>query len=230
MLPLRSRQPATGEYRVGRVSARSAAYTVTYAGSRIVDPCSPELAVETLLWHVNRQLVERDAGQHLLLHAAAVVKDDRLAVLPGRSGAGKTTLVAHLLTRGYRYVTDEIVIVDRRTLRVTPYPRTLALSVRSLQALSFERLASPKHLKNPVAVHQLGGTAETQALRPALLAFPQFSQQAGARWENLSPGQALLEAAQHTFDFDRDPQASLQQPRTACRLLPRWQLDLLVAR
>lgn len=47
----------------------------------------------------------------LLLHAAAVGKDDRCFLLVGRGSAGKTSLVMNLLRKGYRLLGDERVMV-----------------------------------------------------------------------------------------------------------------------
>ena len=43
---------------------------------------------------------------------------------------------------------------------------------------------------------------------PTLIAFPTFVP-GSATWTDMSPGEALLELAQHTFDFHRDPLANL---------------------
>lgn len=50
----------------------------------------------------------------LLLHAAAVGKNDRCFLLVGRGSAGKTTLVMNFLRRGYQLLGDERVLVDTK--------------------------------------------------------------------------------------------------------------------
>jgi hypothetical protein len=47
----------------------------------------------------------------LLFHAGGVSWEGRGLLLPGSIGAGKTTLTAWLLGRGFRYLTDELVYV-----------------------------------------------------------------------------------------------------------------------
>jgi len=49
-----------------------------------------------------------------LLHAAALERDGRAIVFAGPSGAGKTTLSIALIARGWRTLTEEIVLVDRQ--------------------------------------------------------------------------------------------------------------------
>ena len=80
--------------------------------------------------------LERIVGSHVALHSpqrvffhAGVVGTPRGAViLPGRSFAGKTTLVTALLERGCSYFSDEYAVIDAESL-VHPYPRRLSLRV-----------------------------------------------------------------------------------------------------
>ena len=59
-----------------------------------------------------QQVAER-AAPGWLLHAAALEKSGRAFVFAGPSGAGKTTLTLALLARGWRLVTEEMVLIDR---------------------------------------------------------------------------------------------------------------------
>lgn len=47
------------------------------------------------------------------LHAASVLGDDGVVAIMGRTGGGKTTLAAELLTRGRRLVSDDILMLSR---------------------------------------------------------------------------------------------------------------------
>ncbi|MGB6130394.1 MAG: hypothetical protein WBG54_01335 [Acidobacteriaceae bacterium] len=58
------------------------------------------------------------------VHAGVVQWGERALLLPGRSHAGKSTLVAELLRRGATYFSDEYALIDREG-RVHPYPRPL---------------------------------------------------------------------------------------------------------
>ena len=60
------------------------------------------------------------------VHAGVVAWHGRGLLLPGRSGAGKTTLVAALVALGAAYYSDELAFLDERGF-VHPYPRHLTV-------------------------------------------------------------------------------------------------------
>lgn len=55
----------------------------------------------------------RDDHHVSLVHAGVVTGPSGAVVLPGRSGAGKSSLVAECVRRGAGYLTDELVAVER---------------------------------------------------------------------------------------------------------------------
>jgi hypothetical protein len=61
----------------------------------------------------------------LVLHAAAVGLKRGALVLPGPTGAGKSTLTAWLAARGFPYLTDELVYVPHGSLAVQAFPRPM---------------------------------------------------------------------------------------------------------
>ena len=63
---------------------------------------------------------------YVVVHAGVVVVGGRAIVLPGRSGAGKSTMTASLIRAGARYYSDEYAVIDRNGM-VLPYPRPLKL-------------------------------------------------------------------------------------------------------
>lgn len=89
------------------------------------------------------------------LHAGCVEIDGRAILLPGRSCAGKSTLVAEFAKGGARYLSDDLVPIDAR-LRAHPFPRPLgirppqggAAARTSLKALGVE----PANRARPIAL------------------------------------------------------------------------------
>jgi hypothetical protein len=64
---------------------------------------------------------------HLLLHAGVVSKNGKAYIIYAPSGFGKTTLVLELVSRGYKFLSDEYCPVDLSDFSISPFPRRLGL-------------------------------------------------------------------------------------------------------
>lgn len=101
-------------------------------GRRVLFRCAGlDDALEFLEAEVYAQLV-RLLDRHLLFHAGAVARAGALLMLPASPGGGKTTLAAGLIKRGCQYLTDEMLILDPRSLRVRPFPKALNMKHGSI--------------------------------------------------------------------------------------------------
>ena len=140
--------------------------------------------------------VAATARRRLFVHAGVVGWRGRAVVLPGRSFAGKTTLVAALVRAGATYYSDEYAVLDRAG-RVHPYARPLAL----------REGASGRQTK--LAVEALGGVRGERALPVGLVVVSEY--RAGARFSprRLSQGQGLLAMLANTVSARRQPEAAL---------------------
>jgi hypothetical protein len=56
------------------------------------------------------------------LHASAIIKNDKLVLFTGDSGAGKSTTLTKLALRGYTVFTDDICVIDKEGKGVASYP------------------------------------------------------------------------------------------------------------
>ncbi len=63
----------------------------------------------------------------LVLHAGGVAKAGTGVVIAGGSGTGKSTLVAALAHAGFEYLSDEILLLCPRTLRLFGFPKGITL-------------------------------------------------------------------------------------------------------
>lgn len=83
---------------------------------------------------------------HLLVHAGAVASHGGAVLFPGVSGAGKSTMTAACLLRGFEYLSDEAVAVDLGSGHVRGLSRPLMLTAWSVDALRIGDGSSPgKH-------------------------------------------------------------------------------------
>jgi hypothetical protein len=117
-----------------------------------------------------RSVVAEQAPGLVFVHAGVVGIDGRAVILPGRSMAGKTTLVAALVQAGATYLSDEYAVIDADGM-IHPYPRRL--SVREPGG------------RREVDVSEVGGSAADGPLPPALVAAIEF--EPDARW-SVAPG------------------------------------------
>jgi hypothetical protein len=90
------------------------------------------------------------------LHAGGVEVDGRVILLPGRSHAGKSTLVTAFLKRGARYLSDDMVPVDS-SLRAWPFPRPLGIR------------SAPGRSPTRTPIRSIGGVAARVPLPIALV-------------------------------------------------------------
>ena len=63
----------------------------------------------------------------LLLHAGVVAHGDAGVLLPGASGAGKSTLVAALCLNGFRYLSDDLGVLEIESLVLRPFLKAICL-------------------------------------------------------------------------------------------------------
>ena len=105
--------------------------TITLENNIIYRSPNYRYILEYLEYRIYTMLIDR-FNDYYLIHAGVVARDDKAILLPGSSGGGKTTLIAGLLKNGFRYLTDEIGIIDPHTLRVYPFPKSLNMKIGSL--------------------------------------------------------------------------------------------------
>ncbi len=182
---------------------------ITADGERQYDWLKRRLAVPMVEWTLNVCVFQRP-HQYFMLHAAVVERDGRAAVLTGRAGSGKSTLVAALVHRGWRLLSDEVAPVRPSDGRILPVPRAIGLKEASIEAIRrFAPQATlgrswPGTVKGTVA-HMLP-PAESVAraaepAKPAWLVFPTYDPRARAQLQPLPKARALMRAADNAFNY-----------------------------
>jgi hypothetical protein len=149
-----------------------------------------------------RMYIALNAPEHVFVHAGVVGVGERAIVLPGRSFAGKTTLVAALVQAGAGYWSDEYAVLDADGL-VHPYPKPLSMRIDSTRATE-ER-----------PVESLGGRAGDRPLPVALIAFTSY--RPGAAW-GLRPctaGEGAIKLLEHSVAARSRPEQVLAAVRRA---------------
>ncbi|QBQ54432.1 PqqD family peptide modification chaperone [Nitrosococcus wardiae] len=71
-----------------------------------------------------------------IIHAAAMAKGNYAILFPGDSGSGKSTLAAGMIAAGYRYLSDEIVLLTSHPYHVLPISLSIGLKEGAWPVLS----------------------------------------------------------------------------------------------
>lgn len=149
-----------------------------------------------------RMYIALHAPDHVFVHAGVVGMEDRAIVLPGRSFAGKTTLVAALVQAGAEYWSDEYAVLDADGL-VHPYPKPLSLRIKDTCET------------NEQPVEGLGGRAGDRPLPVAVIAFTSY--RPGAAWElrARTAGEGAVKLLEHSIAARSRPEQVLAAVRRA---------------
>jgi len=196
---MRQRAPHAADLN-DRPTAGAAHFTVVQSSESyrlIIDeaPIAEAADLAPLLDQLARGLmvhVANHAPDRVFIHAGVVGWRGRALLLPGRSFAGKTTLVAELMRAGAVYYSDEYAVLDDLG-RVHPYARDLQMRL--------DRDA----LQASVPVAQLNGRTGIDSLPVSLVVFTEYVE--GSQWrpEPVSPGMAALEMLRHAIPVQRTP-------------------------
>lgn len=167
-------------------------------------------AYPLLEWGLN-WCITSHMHHYLLIHSAVVEKNGLGVILPGEPGAGKSTLCAALVLRGWRLLSDEMTVIDLDTLDLIPVVRPVSLKNASIEVI---RGFAPEAVISPPALDTLKGTVAHLRVPPESIArmdeparagaivFPRYQPGAvPARAGAETPGRSLLRIARNTFNY-----------------------------
>lgn len=149
-----------------------------------------------------------------VLHASAVrAPSGQIVVIPGRINAGKSTLAAALIRRGFDYISDESVGIRFDMMSVIGYPKLLALDHNSREVIGLTNTNSvhvdPKEIREDVEL--LYGDVG----RVDMVLFAQFDPLEELVISDLSPYHSLQRLMKHTLNLGYAGERGL---RTLCQL------------
>lgn len=170
-------------------------YCLLYEGTlRIIRTVDREELLEAFRTHMHRVVA---AGSPMVfLHAGVVAWKGKAIVLPGRTLAGKSTLVTALMRAGAEYFSDEFAVLDQEG-RVHPYAKPLGIRP---EGEGEQRVYSAE---------ALGGRVGTGPLPVGAVLVTSYRE--GGRWRPrpMTPGQGLLTLLHYCASAQRDPGQAL---------------------
>ena len=166
-------------------------------------------ALPMLEWAMNWCVFTRP-HQYLLLHSAVVARPEGGLLLSGEPGAGKSTLAASLVFRGWRLLSDEVAMIPPGTGRLLPLPRPVGLKNESIDLI---RADAPSAVIGPSTAGTRKGTVAhvrppspsvALACEPASarwIVFPRFEAGAAPEIHRVARSDALLRLGGQSFNY-----------------------------
>jgi len=176
------------------------------------EPFGPELHREQVIplveWGINHRVVAR-RREFLQVHAATLTWNGQGVLFPGQSGSGKSTLAVGLLSRGWKYLSDEFALISPETCRVHPFPKALCIkagafdTVRRLGVPFAGRCYNVKGYKGRVAYINplqfgLQSISNPSAIR--FVIFPKYAAGSAPKLWKIPPVRAAFELARNSMN------------------------------
>lgn len=166
-----------------RMEPREERFRLWVNGEPVAEAVQPRELADAAINAIDETVIRCMRGMHAV-HAGAVSIGGRGLLLPGRTHAGKSSLVAELLRRGARYFSDEYALIDPAG-RVHAYPRPLLM-----------RNGSPKQF--PMLPEECDSTVESASAPVKWILFLEYKPE--ARWSvsEISQGVAVMSLLKNT--------------------------------
>jgi len=192
---------------------------------------SPGRLANLLLGESIYHLADRSSGGGVL-HAGALSHRGRGLIIPGRSGAGKTTATAWLVRNGFDYLTDELVFIPEGTRRLLTFTRPLNVKTHGKGALAphfdFEEhaedlLVSPHATLIPLRLINSENRIQQPDLE--LIIFIQYRKDAGMKAERLSKAQGGMRLMECLVNARNLPGHGFTDMARLARQVPAWSVE-----
>ena len=166
-------------------------------------------AFPMLEWGLNWCISAFDHA-HMVIHAAAIERNGRVAIMPAPPGSGKSTLCAGLVLAGWRLLSDELALIDPGTGAVAPLTRPISLKNESINVIA-------SRPGGPVLGETVHGTSKgsvahlrppSESLRgdgppalPAWVIVPSYDRAASTGLQTLGKASAFMQLVDAAFNY-----------------------------
>lgn len=211
-----------------RAEGRRREYELHLDDHHLMSSASASEVVRDLVRSLNREAVTA-TPELVFLHASAVEHDGAAAIFPASMESGKTTLAAGLTRAGLRYVTDELVAVDPRSLAVRPYPKPFSLDPGSWPLFAEARPAAPDGLLDvqwQVPPSAFGDDAVAADCTPAVIVFPRYEPGVETAVRAIGPAEALMSLAANALNLRESGAGGAAALAALADRCPAYRLDV----
>lgn len=146
----------------------------------------------------------------LILHGGVLANEHGALLLPAHPGAGKSTLCAYFMHQGWRFLSDEMVLIQNENLDIHPFPRLVPLKNESIEVI--QRLVPQAKLgpriegthKGTIS-HLAPGDEHLAAMHltaaPRVMVFPTFRAGAALEIKPTSRADCFVQITQNAFNY-----------------------------
>lgn len=179
------------------------------SGLRPFKPLPWSQAFAMLEWGMN-WCIYSHAHTFMIIHGAVLERDGAAIILPAPSGSGKSTLCAALMTRGWRLLSDELVLIDPEDGHLQPLARPVSLKNRSIEVMrafapeSF--ISQPIHDTTKGSVAHMKPSAESvrrigERVSPSWVVFPRYVANATTRLASVRKSDVFMSLVENAFNY-----------------------------
>ena len=140
------------------------------------EPLPRDQAPAFLEWGLNWSIAA-SCHQWFTIHAASLERNGMAVILPAPPGSGKSTLCAALALRGWRLLSDELTLIDPRSIAASALARPINLKNASIDLI---REFEPASVWGPVTYDTAKG--RITHLRPPMDSVKRMLETAQPRW------------------------------------------------
>ena len=182
---------------------------------------------DALLEAVVRSLID-ELDSAVALHAAAIGWRGKSIVIPGPTGAGKTSLAGWFVANNFEFLTDELVVLPEAgrttvSLRRPLLAKSAADEVIALLARS-GRSQTVRTASNTIICSDHTAVAANGQREPGLIIFPRFVPGGQLEFASVSPAMAGLKLMECNLNARNLADHGLQTLATVARGVPALSL------
>lgn len=145
-----------------------------------------------------RLTVAEFAVEKVFLHSGVVGCKDAAIIIPGKSFAGKSTLVAEFVRRGFSYFSDEYALLDKKGF-VHPFPKKISL-----------RGIIDDYRQKDFNVEQLGGRPTLKPLPVKFILIGEYKKGSSAQISEASASEGFLQSIANSISIRQSPRIVLE--------------------
>jgi len=180
----------------GDVHSKSARFNF-YWNQSLIEKNIPLKKLQELFSGISSVAVADLSDEKLFVHCGVVGWQGKAILIPGRSHAGKSTLVSELIKAGANYYSDEFAVLDDKGY-ISAYPRPISMR---------HPLTRKQH---DVAIEDIGGTIGIERLPVGLVIITEYEKKSHWKPDNVSAGNGLLSLLDNTHSAQRAPGRAME--------------------